>query len=170
MGAVGKLYGRNTLNGLFFAQIWFRGRKIFDGSYEFNFANEQFFNILRGISFAGRSTINIQLGLYFADTKHKKTWKVLIHVISQALVYWLTIFACHFALFYNLEKKIYVKNYAHHCITVYFLLSIFIFQIFSVLFCPRSGHNPSISAKTVRDNFKDYFMNEGAVDWQWKYC
>ena len=34
----------------------------------------------------------------------------------------------------------------------------------------RSRHNPSISAKTVRDNFKDYFMNEGVVDWQWKYC
>ena len=35
---------------------------------------------------------------------------------------------------------------------------------------PRSGHNPSIAAKTVRDNFKDYFMKEGVVDWQWKYC
>ena len=35
---------------------------------------------------------------------------------------------------------------------------------------PRSGHNPSIAAKTVRDNFKDYFMNEGVVDWQWKIC
>ena len=35
---------------------------------------------------------------------------------------------------------------------------------------PRSGHNLSIAAKTVRDIFKDYFMNEGVVDWQWKYC
>ena len=35
---------------------------------------------------------------------------------------------------------------------------------------PRSGHNPSTAAKTVRDNFKDYFMNKGIVDWQWKYC
>ena len=35
---------------------------------------------------------------------------------------------------------------------------------------PRSGHNPSIATKTVRDNFKDYFMNEGVADWQWKYC
>ena len=34
----------------------------------------------------------------------------------------------------------------------------------------RSGHNPSTAAKTVRDNFKDYFINEGVVDWQWKYC
>ena len=29
---------------------------------------------------------------------------------------------------------------------------------------PRSGHNPSTAAKTVRDNFKDYFMNERVVD------
>ena len=28
-----------------------------------------------------------------------------IHVLSQALVYWLTIFACNSVLFYNLEKK-----------------------------------------------------------------
>ena len=41
---------------------------------------------------------------------------------------------------------------------------------FYLLQIPRSGHNPSIAAKTVRDNFKDYFMNEGVVDWQWKYC
>ena len=59
MGTVGELYGRTTLSGLFFAQIWYRGQKIFDGSYEFDFGNEQFFNILRGISFAGRSPISI---------------------------------------------------------------------------------------------------------------
>ena len=41
---------------------------------------------------------------------------------------------------------------------------------FHPLQIPRSGQNPSIPAKTVRDNFKDYFMNEGVVDWQWKYC
>ena len=35
---------------------------------------------------------------------------------------------------------------------------------------PRSGHNPSIASKTVRDNFKNYFMNEGVVYWQWKCC
>ena len=35
---------------------------------------------------------------------------------------------------------------------------------------PRSRHNSSIAPKTVRDNFKGYFMNEGVVDWQWKYC
>ena len=29
---------------------------------------------------------------------------------------------------------------------------------------PRSGQNPSIAAKIVRDNFKDYLMNEGVVD------
>ena len=34
---------------------------------------------------------------------------------------------------------------------------------------PRSVHNPSIAAKK-KDNFRDYFMNEGVVEWQWKYC
>ena len=59
MGTVGESYGRSNWSGLFFAQIWFRGRQTFDVSYEFNFANEQFFIILRGISFAGRSPIDI---------------------------------------------------------------------------------------------------------------
>ncbi|CAB4001870.1 Hypothetical predicted protein [Paramuricea clavata] len=32
----------------------------------------------------------------------------------------------------------------------------------------RTGsNNYSRTAKQVRDDFKDYFMNEGAVDWQW---
>ena len=35
---------------------------------------------------------------------------------------------------------------------------------FYPLHIPRSGQNPSIAAKTVRDNFKDYLMNEGVVD------
>ena len=35
---------------------------------------------------------------------------------------------------------------------------------------PRTGHNATTSAKSVKDNFKDYFINEGAVQWQWKYC
>ena len=35
---------------------------------------------------------------------------------------------------------------------------------------PKSGHNASITAKAVRHDFKDCFMNEGAVEWQWKYC
>ena len=34
-------------------------------------------------------------------------------------------------------------------------------------YTPPRGHNASISAKNARDNFKDYFMCEGAVDWQW---
>ena len=33
-----------------------------------------------------------------------------------------------------------------------------------------SGNNPSLSAKQTRDNFKDYFVSEGAVEWQWKKC
>ena len=59
MGTVDELYGQTTWIGLFFEQIGFWRRQIFNGSYEFNFANEQFFNILPGISFAGRSPINI---------------------------------------------------------------------------------------------------------------
>ena len=35
---------------------------------------------------------------------------------------------------------------------------------------PRTGHNLSLYAKSVRDEFKDYFVNDGAVEWQWKYC
>lgn len=35
---------------------------------------------------------------------------------------------------------------------------------------PRSGHNSSINAKSIRETFMEYFVNEGAVDWQWKYC
>ena len=34
---------------------------------------------------------------------------------------------------------------------------------------PRTGHNATKSAKSVRDDFKDYFVNEGAVEWQWNY-
>ena len=40
-------------------------------------------------------------------------------------------------------------------------------QIHSIRF---RFHNPSTAAKTIRDNFKYYFINEGVVDWQWKYC
>ena len=43
-------------------------------------------------------------------------------------------------------------------------------DLFNPLQIPRSGHSLSIAAKTVRDNFKDYFMKEGVVDRQWKYC
>ena len=35
---------------------------------------------------------------------------------------------------------------------------------------PRRGHNVSLNAKAVREIFMDYFVNDGAVDWQWKYC
>ena len=28
---------------------------------------------------------------------------------------------------------------------------------------PNTGHNLSLSAKGLRESFKDYFMNEGAV-------
>ena len=35
------------------------------------------------------------------------------------------------------------------------------------LLVPSSGHNSSNTAKAIRDNFKDYFCNAGAVSWQW---
>ena len=41
---------------------------------------------------------------------------------------------------------------------------------FYALQIPKSGYNLPIAAKTVSDNFKDHFMNEGVVDWQRKYC
>ena len=41
---------------------------------------------------------------------------------------------------------------------------------FHALQVTQSGHNASVTAKAIRDDFKDFFMNEGAVDWQWKYC
>lgn len=35
---------------------------------------------------------------------------------------------------------------------------------------PPNGHKASTKAKEVRDTFKEYFFNEGAVDWQWDLC
>ena len=36
---------------------------------------------------------------------------------------------------------------------------------------PKStGSNSPLSAKQVRDNFKDYFVGEGAIEWQWQKC
>ena len=35
---------------------------------------------------------------------------------------------------------------------------------------PQCGHNASKDAKQVREIFKDYFFNEGAVEWQWDNC
>ena len=32
---------------------------------------------------------------------------------------------------------------------------------------PATGHNATIDAKRVRETLKDYFFNEGAVEWQW---
>ena len=58
-------------------------------------------------------------GIIFRGYKASNTWKVLIHVLSQALVYWLTIFACHTALFYNsVKKKIREKLHTllHYCL------------------------------------------------------
>ena len=35
---------------------------------------------------------------------------------------------------------------------------------------PRTGDNSYLYAKSVREKFMDYFVNDGAVKWQWKYC
>ena len=35
---------------------------------------------------------------------------------------------------------------------------------------PRSGLNAKTPAKAIRDEFKDYFIAEGVLEWQWKYC
>lgn len=35
---------------------------------------------------------------------------------------------------------------------------------------PSKGHHPSTEAKEIRNTFKDYFFNEGAVSWQWDIC
>ena len=41
-------------------------------------------------------------------------------------------------------------------------------EAFLPLSVPPTGHNATVDAKLVRETFKDYFCNEGAVDWQWE--
>lgn len=36
------------------------------------------------------------------------------------------------------------------------------------LHAPANGHNASKNAKVIRETFKDYFINEGCVPWQWE--
>ena len=36
------------------------------------------------------------------------------------------------------------------------------------LHVPANGHNASKNAKVIREIFKDYFINEGCVPWQWE--
>ena len=35
---------------------------------------------------------------------------------------------------------------------------------------PRTGHNASLYVKSVTVKIMDYFVNDGAAEWQWKYC
>ena len=35
---------------------------------------------------------------------------------------------------------------------------------------PSTEHNSTTNAKRVREALKDYFMSEGAVEWQWDKC
>ena len=55
-----------------------------------------------------------------------------------------------------------MKNYTHHCITVYFLLSIFIFQIFSLIFYSDFTDNNlrhvSCGLNFTNGKFLFYFM------------
>ena len=41
---------------------------------------------------------------------------------------------------------------------------------FYSLHVPRRGHNASLYTKSVREKFMVYFINDEAVEWQWKYC
>ena len=34
----------------------------------------------------------------------------------------------------------------------------------------RSEQNAKTSSKAIKDEFKDYFIIETALEWQWKYC
>ena len=43
-------------------------------------------------------------------------------------------------------------------------------EAFSPLNVPSTGHNASMDAKSVRETIKEYFFNEGSVDWQWDMC
>lgn len=43
-------------------------------------------------------------------------------------------------------------------------------EAFSPLAVPSTGHNATTDAKGMRKTFKDYFFDEGSVDWQWDMC
>ena len=34
----------------------------------------------------------------------------------------------------------------------------------------QHGNNPSVVAKKIREEFREYFSLERAVNWQWEYC
>ena len=37
-------------------------------------------------------------------------------------------------------------------------------------FFPSCSNNFSNEARVIRDEYKEYFNNEGAVTWQWRMC
>ena len=63
-----------------------------------------------------------------------------------------------------------------------------VFQVFYLAFIPGSwrkennhnclirqqplqhGNNPSVVTKKTKEEFREYFPLEGAVNWQWEYC
>lgn len=43
-------------------------------------------------------------------------------------------------------------------------------ETFLPLQVPSRGHNATTEAKRIREAFSDYFVNEGAIEWQWERC
>lgn len=43
-------------------------------------------------------------------------------------------------------------------------------ESFLSLQVPSTGHNATTEAKRVREGYSDYFVNEGAIEWQWERC
>ena len=43
-------------------------------------------------------------------------------------------------------------------------------QSLLLLTVTTTGHNATTDAKLVRETFKEYFCNEGAIAWQWQAC
>ena len=41
---------------------------------------------------------------------------------------------------------------------------------FCPLETPRSEHNAKSCVKAIKDEFKNYFITEDTLEWQWKYC
>ena len=43
-------------------------------------------------------------------------------------------------------------------------------ESFLSLQLPSTGHNATTEAKRLREWFSEYFVNEGAIEWQWGRC
>ena len=145
MDTVGELYGRATLSELFFSQIWFRGRKIFDDSYEFNFANEQFFNILRGIySQAGqRETFRLDYISRIQSIKNMKSLNSCFITSISLLIN--NLYTSHWFVLWFREKKIREKLYPslHYCLL--FAIHIYFSDSFVAFSCGLNSMDNNLS-------------------------